>query len=206
MSYTYEQIQYAVRSKGYKWFNDTAIKGYDVNIVGVRNSETNNRVTNRFDDHMTISYRDFDGDWKIGCYNCTTDPGTYWTENLMNSKGVAIVVPGQYRGSHKIGLHQGKYEALRQKKAITVWRDANKDNTYDHIEENEEKGIFGINIHRATARINGESKRVDKWSAGCQVIAASEDFAHFMSIVNQAKVIHGNSFTYTLIESCDIKT
>ena len=30
----------------------------------------------------------------------------------------AILKEGQYRGSHKIGLHQGKYEALRQKKTI----------------------------------------------------------------------------------------
>lgn len=206
MSYTLEQIQYAVRSKGYKWFNDSAEKGYDVNIVGIRNSSTKNRVTNAFDDHISISYKDFDGSWKFHCYACTTDPGTYWVDNLLNPDGVAIVVPGQYRGSHKIGLHQGKYEALRQKKPIKVWRDDNKDNIYDHVADDIQEGVFGINIHRATARVHRESTRVDKWSAGCQVIAAYDDFAEFMEIVNQAKNIHGNSFSYTLIESADIKT
>ena len=51
---TKEQIESAVKSKGYKWFDDSNNKGYDVNIVGVRNSETNNEVTNRFDDCMAI--------------------------------------------------------------------------------------------------------------------------------------------------------
>tara|TARA_A100000172_G_scaffold81130_1_gene73199 strand:+ start:1838 stop:2458 length:621 start_codon:yes stop_codon:yes gene_type:complete len=206
MSYTLEQIQYAVRSKGYKWFNDLAEKGYDVNIVGIRNSATKDRVTNAFDDHISISYKDFDGSWKSHCYPCTTDPGTHWVENLMNPDGVAILKPGQYRGSHKIGLHQGKYEALRQKKPLKVYRDGDKDREYDLLEENVQEGIYGINIHRATARIGRKSTRVDKWSAGCQVIAASDDFAEFMEIVNQAKNIHGNSFSYTLIESADIKT
>jgi len=206
MSYTLEQIQYAVRSKGYKWFNDSAEKGYDVNIVGIRNSSTKDRVTNAFDDHISISYKDFDGSWKSHCYACTTDPGTHWVENLLNPNGVAILKPGQYRGSHKIGLHQGKYEALRQKKPLKVYRDGDKDREYDLLEENVHEGIYGINIHRATAKPGRKSTRVDKWSAGCQVIAASDDFAELMGIVNQAKTIHGNSFSYTLIESADIKT
>ena len=46
--YTREQIQNAVEAKGYKWFNDNNNKGYDVNIVGVRNNETKGRVTNSF--------------------------------------------------------------------------------------------------------------------------------------------------------------
>ena len=43
--YTREQIQEAVKSKGYKWFDDSKNKGYDVNIVGVRNAKTGDRVT-----------------------------------------------------------------------------------------------------------------------------------------------------------------
>ena len=37
MSYTREQIESAVEAKGYKWFDDESNRGYDVNIVGVRN-------------------------------------------------------------------------------------------------------------------------------------------------------------------------
>ena len=60
--YTREQIEAAVKSKGYKWFEDVNNKGYDVNIVGVRNNATKGRVTNAFDDCMTISYK-VDGEW-----------------------------------------------------------------------------------------------------------------------------------------------
>ena len=49
MLYSLEQIKRTVDHKNYKWFNDSQNKGYDVNIVGVRNSDTNNKVTNRFD-------------------------------------------------------------------------------------------------------------------------------------------------------------
>ena len=52
--YTREQIEIAVKSKGYKWFENG---DYNVNIVGVRNMEVGDRVTNRFDDHLTISYK-----------------------------------------------------------------------------------------------------------------------------------------------------
>ena len=202
MSYTREQIEAAVKSKGYKWFTSD---NYDVNIVGVRNGDTNGEVTNKFDDHLTISYKDEAGNWNFHCFDATTDPGSHWTETqLLNQNGVAILKEGQYRGSHKIGLHQGKYEALRQKKPLKVYRDNNMDECYDFIEENVHEGIYGINIHRATARKGGKSVQVDKWSAGCQVIAANDDFNLFMDICRKARDVWGNSFTYTLINSDDI--
>ena len=72
--YTREQIQETVISKGYKWFTGGSLnKDYDVNIVGVRNSSTNNEITNKFDDCITVSYK-IDGIWKFHCYDCTTDP------------------------------------------------------------------------------------------------------------------------------------
>ena len=198
--YTREQIENAMAKKGYRYFKSGDL---NLNIVGVRNSETKNRVTNAFDDCMTLSYK-LDGEWKFHCFKCTTDPGTHWVENLLNPNGVAILKPNQYRSSHKIGLHQGKYEALKQQKSLEVYRDDNQDGIYDCLEEDVEKGIFGINIHRATAKTGGKSTRVDKWSAGCQVISSNDDFAVFMKICNQAKDLWGNSFTYTLIESKDI--
>jgi hypothetical protein len=207
MKYSREQIQAAVEAKGYVYFQSP--RGYDVNIIGIRNSTTDGRVTNAFDDLITVSYLntlryDEEECWNYHEFPCTTDPGTHWVENILSESGVAILKPNQYRGSHKIGLHQGKYEALRQKKPLQVYRDANKDNHYDLLEENIQKGIFGINIHRATAKPNRKSTRVDKWSAGCQVIAANADFNTFMKICNKAKGIWGNSFTYTLINSSDI--
>ena len=43
--YTREQIQSTVEGKGYKYFTDNNNKGYDVNIIGIRNSKTKGRVT-----------------------------------------------------------------------------------------------------------------------------------------------------------------
>ena len=203
MKYTREQIQTTVEDKGYKYFHDNLNKGYDVNIIGVRNSKTKGRVTNAFDDTLTISYK-IDGEWQYHEFNCTTDPGSHWVENLLNEKGVAILKPNQYRGSHKLDFHQGRYLALRQKSDVTVYRDNNRDNNYDLNESKTDTGIFGINIHRATGRSGGKSIRVDKWSAGCQVIADNDDWHTFLGICQSAREIHGNSFSYTLIESKDI--
>ena len=203
MKYTREQIQQTIEDKGYKYFHDNLNKGYDVNIVGVRNSKTKGRVTNAFDDTLTISYK-IDGEWQYHEFNCTTDPGSHWVENLLNEKGVAILKPNQYRSSHKLDFHQGRYLALRQKSDVTVYRDNDRDNNYDLNESKTDTGIFGINIHRATGRSGGKSIRVDKWSAGCQVIADNDDWHTFLGICQSAREIHGNSFSYTLIESKDI--
>ena len=202
--YTREQIMQVVEGKGYKYFHDNNNKSYDVNIIGIRNSKTNGRVTNAFDDLMTIAYKNADGEWMYHEFPCTTDPGTHWVENILNPDGVAILKPGQYRGSHKLRLHQGKYLALGQKKPVKVYRDANLDGKYDLLEESVKEGIYGINIHRATSRSGGKSTRIDKWSAGCQVIADNDDWHEFLDICQAAREIHGNSFSYTLIESKDI--
>ncbi len=199
MAYTREQIQKAVESKGYKWFEGG---NYNLNIVGVRNSDTNNEVTNKFDDTLTVSYS-VDGEIKYHEFTATTDPGQHWEKNLLNKDGVAILVPNQYRGSHEIRKHQGKYEALCQKKPVKVYRDNNKDGKYDMLEENIQEGIFGINIHKAGKFKNG-STQIDKWSAGCQVFSKESDFNQLMELAYKAKDLYGNSFTYTLIESKDI--
>lgn len=198
MSYTREQVEVAVKSKGYVWFEDANNKGFDVNIVGIRNSATGDKVTNLFDDYLTVSYKEA-GEWKFQIWPATTDPGKKGVMEYHNANGVARLVEGQYRGSHGIGLHQGKYEALKQAKNVKVYRDANRDMTFN--ENKIQEGVFGINIHRAGA----DSTYVENWSEGCQVFKKSADFDVFMSICRKARDIHGNSFTYTLIESSDIK-
>ena len=196
MAYTREQIEAAIKSKGYVWFEGA--KDYDLNIVGVRNSATGNKVTNVFDDTMTVSYK-VGGSWVIKQWPCTTDPGTKGVKEFHNAAGVARLVEGQYRGSHTLGLHQGKYEALKQAKPVKVYRDANRDMVYDETKIQE--GVFGINIHKAGA----DSTYVENWSEGCQVFKKAADFEAFMVIAREGAKVHGPSFTYTLIESADIK-
>ena len=198
--YTREQIEKAMESLGHKYFHHGA---YNVNIVGVRNAATGDEITNKFDDCMTISYKDDSGNWHFNCWKCTTDPGKYWAEHLLNKDGVAILKEGQYRGSHKIRKHQGKYDALCQKGPVKVYRDKNMDDEYDLIEENVHEGVYGINIHKAGSWKSG-SVQVDKWSAGCQVFSKEDDFYDFMNVMYKARDRWSNSFTYTLISSNDI--
>jgi hypothetical protein len=196
MAYTKEQVEAAVKSKGYVWFDGA--KDYDVNIIGIRNSATGQKVTNVFDDWLTVSYK-IDGQWKFHVWPFTTEPGKKGVLEYHNAAGVSRLVEGQYRGSHVIGLHQGKYEALKQAKPVKVYRDANRDMVFD--EKLVSQGVFGINIHKAGV----DSAYVENWSEGCQVFKKEADFNLFMQICRKSRDIHGNGFTYTLIESNDIK-
>jgi hypothetical protein len=189
-----DKIKVAMKAKGYAFFENG---DYNINIIGIRNSDTGNKVTNVFDDLLTVSYK-IGEVWHFKKWAATTDPGTKGVKEFHNAQGVARLVPGQYRGSHAIGLHQGKYEALKQAKPVKVYRDANKDMTYDTKLITE--GIYGINIHKAGA----DSTYVENWSEGCQVFKKSAEFDEFMALVKKAATLHGNSFTYTLLESKDL--
>jgi hypothetical protein len=198
-SFTLDQIKSAMIAKGYKWFEEG---DFNLNLIGIRNSDTGDTVTNAFDDTFFIAYRDA-GKWKIHNYACTTDPGAHWQQAPMNAGGTASLVPNQYRSTWRIDLHQGVYKALKQFKPVDTYRDKNKDLKYTRHIEDITNGIYGINIHRASA--TGVSNRVDKWSAGCQVLADSADFANLMYLAHVAEKKYGNSFTYTLLESKNIK-
>ena len=194
--YSKEQIEKAVKSKGYVWFNGS--KDYDVNIVGVRNVTPGQKVTNLFDDKMTLSYK-INGEWFFHEWDATTEPGKKGVMQFHNSGGVARLVPDQYRGVYKVSMHQGKYQALCQRLGdVTVWRDKNRDMDFDEIIR--DTGMFGINIHKAGT----VSNFVENWSEGCQVFKRTKDFNDFMVLINRAKEIHGNHFTYTLLISSDI--
>lgn len=202
MCYTREQIEAAVKAKGYKWFEDLSNKSYDVNIVGVRNNAPNivKKVTNVFDDCLTISFKDVTGNWQFYCWMATCDPGKKGAQQFHNKKGVARLVPGQYRTTWAIDKHQGKYDALCQRLGnVTVWRDGNRDLIFDEVVK--DTGMFGINIHKA----GKDSTWVENWSEGCTVFKRVKDFDTFMSICKKAAKIHGNKFSYTLLESTDIK-
>lgn len=198
-SYTLDQIKSTVIAKGYKWFETG---DFNLNLIGIRNSDTGDTVTNKFDDTFFIAYRDA-GKWKIHNYACTTDPGAHWQQAPMNAGGTASLVPNQYRSTWRIDLHQGLYKALKQFKPVRTYRDKDKDLQYDRLPEDITQGIYGINIHRANA--DRASLVVDKWSAGCQVIADPADFSNLMYLANVAAQKYGNSFTYTLLQSKDIK-
>lgn len=184
--------------KGYSYFT----KGtYNLNIIGIRSNQ-HNRVTNKYDDCLVVIYNTEKG-WRREIYSITTEPGLTLIKNPSNSKGTAILVPGQYRGAYAVDLHKGKYKALCQRlKPVKVYRDNNKNDVYDLLPEKIENGMLGINIHRSNEFYITSS--INNYSAGCQVFDDPNEFNRFMRIVEKAKSIWGNSFTYTLINEEDL--
>ncbi len=181
----------ALRFKTY----ETYIRPFELNIIGIRNEST---VPNRFDDEIHIFFKNNSKLWIHYIFPATTDPGTYWLKNPMNLQGTAILSQGQYKNAYQVGLHRGKYYALVQRKAVTILRDYDRNAILDFRNGRPETGMFGVNIHHAS--VNGTTKTVDNYSAGCQVFANINDFNLFMQLCENHKQLYGNSFTYTLID------
>jgi hypothetical protein len=185
-----QQLLNALQKKGF----DIYINPFHLNIVGVRNSHT---VSNAFNDTIHVFFQNPLKQWIHHVFKATTLPGVYWLHNPLNKNGTAILMDGQYKDSHQIGLHKGKYSALIQKSPVKVLHDNDRD-AFGNVQLTDaETGLFGINIHRADAE--NTSLKIGKYSAGCQVIANPKEFDLFMQLANTHKNLHGNSFTYTLL-------
>jgi len=232
VTYTIEKIIAVMKAKGYVVQEDDK-KNFNLNLVGIR-SVTN--VPNAFDDLMTVFWK-YNGQWTLRAFPCTTDPGTYWLQNPTNPFGTGILKEGQHKKCWHIGMHQGKYKALTQINPVTCIRDFDKDNILDFNQPDlsiltkkelkdqyqtmqwldktgkivwvEQTGLFGMNGHRANE--NGQSIRVDKWSAMCQVLQNRHifnpdnqavkvyEFDYFMNLCEKRKEIWGEFFDYTLL-------
>tara|TARA_B110000503_G_scaffold59651_1_gene95066 strand:+ start:1002 stop:1610 length:609 start_codon:yes stop_codon:yes gene_type:complete len=177
--------------------NDT--KPFNLNIVGIR---ADNPVVNKFNDLLVIFWK-YEGYWNVFQTQITTLAGSGFLANPMNSKGCAILVPNQYRSTYKLDLHRGKYLALCQREPVSVYRDNNKDFIYDYEGSPIDKGMFGINIHKASSY--QEVENVDRNSAGCQVTQDPNDYEFCMNLYKQAQKQWGEWFTYTLIKQSDYK-
>ena len=176
--YTIDELKAEFTRLNYQWL--------DFQLVGVR---SNKNEPNIFDDNFAV----INGN-DIKWFPCTTNAGTHWLLNLMNRKGTAHLKPGQYIDTWAFGKHLGQYKAFVQVKPVEVYRDANK-NTIAEESKVIDKGLFGINIHRASA--NFVSKFIDKWSAGCQVIQNPNDFKLILSMAERSRL---EKFTYTLLK------
>lgn len=202
ISYTLDKLQEVFQKKGYTFFTDNS-KPYNLNIIGIRASDM---TSNQFNDEIVVCYPDGDL-WRMLSVPATTDPGTAFRLDPIDDEfGTAILVPGQYRGAYQRGIHRAgtkfAHEALRQVIPLPVYRDNNRDNVLDVKPETIRKGLYGINIHRAS--ISKTASTVDYYSAGCQVVQRASDFLKIMELVKKAEKYWGKSFTYTLIEEKDL--
>lgn len=191
---TLAQLKKAMAAKGYPWFSTGE---YNLNLIGIRSKDLD---ANTFNDLICVAFHQA-GNEILFQFPGTTDPGVYYRESPINVDGTAILKPGHWQGMWQVGMHQGKYRALVQRRPVTVYRD-NDGNRQLNPGGNEQTGLFGINLHRASESVT--STQVDRWSAGCQVLSMPQDFALVMALVDRALVRWGNSFSYTLLEEADL--
>jgi hypothetical protein len=170
---------------------------FNLNIFGVRKTDSDR---SRFDDLICIAYS-VNGKWKTYAFDATTSPGIYRLgEKMGNEKGTAILRAGyQYR--FKIGTHRSRYGALVQAEEFTVIRDNDKDGELS-LDEDVERGTFGINLHHASG--TGVSSLIGEWSWGCQVIASIFKWRIFWALIVKSSAIFGKYFTYSLFNESDL--
>lgn len=141
-----------------------------------------------FDDWICILWRDHDH-WEIRSWACTSDPGLYWLKNPGRVAGTAILIPGQHE--FVIGEHRGVYACLTQAQPLATWRDGDRDAAIRYggpIYRDSQ----GIHVHHAGTN----SQTVDKWSAGCIVIASLVDWNAFWLFITASTL---KQFTVTLL-------
>lgn len=180
--------------KGYNFFENGDL---NLNLIGIRAYPG---VQNTFDDLIGAVYKR-NGAWQIDMYAGTTDPGTYYLNNPLNVNGTAALAEGQHKGAFTLGMHQGKYGAYVQHNKLPLYRDGNRDSKLDLDPATITYEMAGINLHHAS--FTGTSVQVDKWSAGCQVIASIDDFNKLYALGVEASKIYGSVFTYTLLNERD---
>lgn len=208
---TFSEITEVIEEKGYRFFT----KGYyNLNLIGVRSSESK---SDAFDDLYHLIFRAEDNHFKHYVFPFTSDPGKHWLLNPLNSGGTAIVVPNQYLGVYKLGIHgrtwaSGGYPALEQVKEMEYVRDNNKDSILDfdlyRDPAKRKKYAFWANLKSNTHRASKWKKvlNVGKYSAACQVIQDPNHFERtLIPILKKSIGIWGNSFSYTLLESKDFR-
>jgi len=200
-NYSIDEIINVMQAKNYKIFDEGA---YNLNLVGIRNTDDPN--ANTFNDLFCCFYKDETNNWQINYWACTTDPGLTIRVTPMNTKfGTAILVPNQYRAGWKIGTHAAgtafAHLALRQNKPVKLYRDRDLDTELDFDVTDIQEGMYGINIHRASAW--NDAAEVNNWSAGCQVIQNKANQEKLMELCKKAAETYGDVFTYTLLESSD---
>jgi hypothetical protein len=177
-TYTVTDLKNKFEEKGYFWPH--------FHLIGIRSK---NDLPNEFDDKFYL----INGN-SVHEYTGTTNPGKAYLLNPLTKDGTAVLKPGQYIDSWTLGLHRGVYKAWTQVKVVTVYRDNDKDIKSENLGV-EQKGLFGINVHRASE--NAISKWVDKWSAGCMVLNNPVQYKEFILLSSQSSLKY---FTLTLLE------
>lgn len=197
---TYEDVERAVKSLGFKWFTSP----FEVNYVWERVDFV---ATNKFTDFLHVCYTDTIGKKIIMTIPATTKPG------LKGSLQEPVTVEG-IRGTAVIESPQqvikgwrfrdtstefSSYPYFRQVGKVNYWRDGNKDTIIDKVQRQIAK-IFGTHWHRMSQNGTYGSGLVNNWSLGCMG-APEPEFKKILDITRKTVGMYGVEVTGTIIES-----
>lgn len=137
---------------------------------------------------------------EVDIYDGTVDPGRYYQDNPLNSRGCAHVAFTQH--IYVPGYHNRKYKAFRAKdEKIWIYR-AGDDNKFDPDDSIKQESNTGVNLHMKY----GQGEKIGKSSAGCMVIDHtynSHEYQYIISIRDQSEseeipvtVWHGKDLLY----------
>jgi hypothetical protein len=195
-----------MKSKGYKVFTGAG----NYNIVYVEGMDEDGSVNddrpNEFNDRRIVIEILDDVPVLKNHWQATSEPGTDFIQNPLQSRGAALIKFGQYQ-AWSVGIHTGvtgqSHEALKQVANITVHRDVNRDGK--RTGDPQETGIFGINQHHA---YNASLDNVARTSAGCLVGRRIQGHQEFMDIVKSDNRYQRNRnyvFYTTVINGDDLE-
>jgi hypothetical protein len=179
-------------------FNIIYLEGVDLD------GHENDDEPNVFNDLRMVIQIDAMGVPKImGKWEATTEPGTFYTENRMDSKklGAARIKFGQHK-AWQVGVHKQQDPALVQADDVPVYRDGNED--YARTDDFLDVGMFGIDQHHAN---NANRTDIGRWSAGCLVGRTESGHEEFMDIIMQDQRFQANNnylFETTIIPGDDL--
>ena len=189
-------IKNIFHKKGYIFFKGK----FNVNLIGIR---MNHQELDKFSDLFLLVYMDHLNNWHVEKAIGTTVPGNYYHKNYSNPNGLGIIVPGQYRGAFKQGLHRSR-PSLIQNTTFKVFRDTNKDGKIDEVNVTDAPPSMRFDFHDAVSSTNPNKiflENIGKFSEGCQVLANKVKYKMWLNIILYSMELWKSpTITYTLLE------
>jgi hypothetical protein len=131
--------------------------------------------------------------------NGTTEPGAYYVQYPMNTKGCAFMSFGQHRDAWEFGYHNWNpnHPALVQTGEIKVIRD--NSGRGSRANGTPDVGLFGVNIHGTMG--NHRANSIGQWSAGCIV---TRSWVRHTKMLQLMKDSGRDRITFTLLDGTEL--
>lgn len=199
---TYQELKSSLEKNNMIFFDNG---DYNLNFIWVRNDLI---ADNHFSDDLFVAYK-INGVEQVLNIKCTTVPGLrgslYNPLTVAGATGTAIIKDGQYRSSWKFIDSYSQfstYPFFQQIKPIDYYRDGNKDNIINEVQEQDDR-LFGTHWHRMSNvgdKRLVESFEINNFSLGCMGSPISE-WDQVVSLTRKAILCgQGNVFTGTILK------